>query len=648
MRRTETWGHTGRGESLGQLVSPRLCLALALLAVVIGGAGQAATHAASRTWRGYVSDQMCGKQVGTDCNRRCFKDGQPAVLVLDDTDEVLAISNPETLTSYPGDHVEVTGALAGRLLQVSAVKRLAWQVPGGSGDSSPATSSFSPATARHIRRIEQGVVLRPDAKQPPVHLTLQKLMALYHVPGLSVAVIDHYKVAWAKGYGVTAGGSATPVTNRTLFMAGSIAKTPTAAAALSLVEHGKLSLDEDVNQRLTSWKVPDNDFTAQQKVTLRRILSHTAGTTVHGFGGYAVDEPRPTLVQVLNGEKPANSPPVRVDLLPGTKWRYSGGGVLIEQQLMIDVTGKPFPQLMRETIFDKLAMRDSSYEQPLPPARAAQAASGTYASGKTVRGKWHVYPEMAAGGLWTTPSDLATFAIEIALARQGKSDRILSPAMARAMLTPQVEQVGEIALGDKQHVDRMGLGFFLGDATRPGLFGHIGDDEGFQAILVMSADSGQGAVLMANSDNGILIEDYLLSLIAEEYGWKDFVFPPRPRVGAGAALLLVTREQGLPAALQAYAQLQQATAPQLALDQETLIGLGYELFAENRLPDAIAVLRLEVQEYPQYWNAYDSLGEMYLHAGNKPLAIQNYEKSVQLKPDNQGGIQALKRLKEQP
>jgi CubicO group peptidase (beta-lactamase class C family) len=626
-----------------------LCLSLAFLALVISAAFDALPKAVAQPglgiWRGYVSDEMCGKSVAADCNRRCFKEGRPAVLVLDDTDEVLAISNPEALNPYPGEHVEVTGDLEGHALRVSAVKVIVWKTPGGSAASSPTRHGFSPATAQHIHRIEQGVGIPLDKDQPPIHLSLQELMKLYRVPGLSVAVIDHYKIAWAKGYGVTEAGASTPVTPHTLFMAGSIAKTPTAAAALYLVEHGKLALDEDVNQELKSWKVPQSEFTAQQKVTLRRILSHTAGTTVHGFPGYAVDEPRPTLLQALNGEKPANTDAVRVDLVPGTKWRYSGGGVLIEQQLMMDVTGEPFPQLMREVLFDKLGMGDSTYEQPLPPARAAQAASGTYGSGRTVRGKWHVYPEMAAGGLWTTPTDLATFAIEIALSRQGKSNHVLSQAMAQEMLKPQADRVQEIALGNQQHVDRMGLGFFLGDASRPDLFGHIGDDEGFQAMLYLFGDSGQGAVVMANSDNGILLGDYLLSNIAREYGWKEYVPSNRPTVGSRALLLSVAQRKGTAAAIQAYWRLKRANAPEFATDQETLIGLGYALFAANKLPDAVEVMKLEVQEYPQYWNAYDSLGEMYMHAGDTQAAIQNYEKSVELNPGDQGAIGTLKKLK---
>ena len=281
-------------------------------------------------------------------------------------------------------------------------------------------------------RIEKGIEPLSVAKdEAPIPLDLAALMKLYNAPGLSVAVIDDYKIAWAKAYGTTELGGKTPITTKTLFQAGSISKPVAATGMLALVQAGKLSLDEDVNAKLKTWKVPENEFTKEQKVTLRRLASHTAGLTVHGFPGYDVDEKVPTLVQIFNGEKPANTAPIRVDLVPGTKQRYSGGGITIEQQLMMDVTGRPFPALMKETVLDKIGMSDSSYEQPLPPVWAERTAVGTQVSGKPIHGKWHVYPEMAAAGLWTTPTDLAKFAIEIALSKQGKSNKVLSQRRRR-------------------------------------------------------------------------------------------------------------------------------------------------------------------------------------------------------------------------
>ena len=332
----------------------------------------------------------------------------------------------------------------------------------------------------------------------PTRLNLAELMKAYNVPGLSIAVIENYKIVDAKAFGVISPGSSDPVTTKTLFQAGSISKPVAATAALYLVEHGKLSLDEDVNNKLKTWKLPENEFTKTEKVTLRRLMSHTGGLTVHGFPGYDVDEPMPTLVQVFNGDKPANTPAIRVDTVPGTKWRYSGGGVTIEQQMMMDVTGKAFPALMRETVLDKAGMTSSSYEQPLPAERAQMTAGGTYGDGKGVHGKWHVYPEMAAAGLWTTPTDLAKFAIEIALSKQGKSNHILSEKMTREMLTPVMNDVG--------------LGFFM-EKENPGQFGHDGADEGFQALLTHECGDGEW-----RGDHGQL---------------RQWHFGRKPRVAAG-------------------------------------------------------------------------------------------------------------------
>jgi CubicO group peptidase (beta-lactamase class C family) len=393
-----------------------------------------------------------------------------------------------------------------------------------------------------------------------------------------------------------------------------------------MVEQGKLALDENVNDKLKTWKVPDNEFTQAEKVTLRRLMSHTGGLTVHGFPGYDVDASLPTLVQVLNGEKPTNTAPVRVDFVPGTKLRYSGGGVTIEQLLMTDVSGKPFPALLRETVFDKIGMTDSSYEQPLPQTRVSVTAGGTYRDGREVHGKWHIYPEMAAAGLWTTPTDLAHFAIEIALSKNGKSNRILSQKMTNEMLTPVLEEAG--------------LGFFL-DKQNPGQFGHNGADEGFQALLTMNAETGKGLVIMANSDNGIAVGDLLLRSVAREYAWNY-----KGGNDTMSTLFLLSEVKGSPAALRCYEELMKTNSPAQKVDEGTLNGLGYMLLSADKTSDAIAVFQRNVHEYPQSGNVYDSLGEAYMKAGQKELAIQNYEKSLQLDPKNQNAVEMLKKLKE--
>jgi CubicO group peptidase (beta-lactamase class C family) len=329
-----------------------------------------------------------------------------------------------------------------------------------------------------------------------------------HVSGLSLAIIEDGKIVKAQGYGTTEKGGQTAVTANTLFQAGSISKPVSALGALRLVQEGKLALGEDVNTKLITWKVPENEFTKDRKVTLRGLLSHTAGLTVHGFPGYATDEPRPTVVQILDGAKPTNTSPIRVDILPGSQWRYSGGGYTIMQQLVVDVTGKPFPQYMDEAVLGPLHMKESTFGQPLPDEKAKLTATGHTQDRNPVKGRWHIYPEMAAAGLWTTPSDLARFAIGVQEALAGKSAKTLSPAMARQMLTEEKNNYG---LG----VNVEGSGTAL-------RFGHGGRDQGFDARLVAYAETGQGAAIMINANDNSGMQSRILEAIAREYRWPDY------------------------------------------------------------------------------------------------------------------------------
>jgi len=479
------------------------------------------------------------------------------------------------------------------------------------------------STPARLQRVEQ-VAFELPAKsgEAPIRMNLAELMKTFNLPGLSIAVIENYKIVDVKAYGVIEPGSSKPVTTKTLFQAGSISKPVAATGAMYLVQQGKLALDEDVNQKLKTWKVPENEFTKTEKVTLRRIMSHTAGLTVHGFPGYDVDAPMPTLVQVLNGEKPANTDPIRVDTVPGMKERYSGGGVTIEQLLMMDVTGKQFPALMREVVLDKIGMSDSSYEQPLPATRAAMTACGAYADGKPVHGKWHVYPEMAAAGLWTTPTDLAKFAIEIALSKQGKANHVLSQKTTQEMFTPVMEDNG--------------LGFFF-EKDNPGQFGHNGADEGFQALLTMNAVTGNGIAMMADSDNGISVMSQVLRRVAKEYGWNY-----KMQADTGGDLFIISKVKGTAAALEEYDLLKSQEASKV--NEGTLNGLGYRLLYGGKEGDSIEVFKKNVGLYPQSGNVYDSLGEAYAKTGQKDLAIQNYEKSLQLDPKNNNAVEQLKKL----
>ncbi len=364
--------------------------------------------------------------------------------------------------------------------------------------------------AAKIARVESG--LTPPAriagaKSDP--WTIEARMKFYKIPGVSVAVINGGAIEWARGYGSPRAGDPATVTPDTLFQAASISKPVAAVGALTLVDAGKLTLDGDVNEKLQTWKLPAVNVVGDERATLRRLLSHTAGVTVHGFGGYAVGEPRPTLVEILNGTPPANSAAIRVDLTPGTQWRYAGGGYCVVQQLVLDVTAEDFPAFMRTHVLGPTGMSASTYEQPLPAALALHAAAGHRADGKVVPGDAHIYPELAAAGLWTTPSDLARFTIALQRIFEGH-DGVLTTATAKQILeTPVVGSDYGLGLGVKNTHEKLQLS-------------HGGANEGFRCMLVAYPFAGRGAVIMTNSDNGSALADEILRALAHEYDWPDY------------------------------------------------------------------------------------------------------------------------------
>jgi len=367
--------------------------------------------------------------------------------------------------------------------------------------------------AARMRRVTESIVpLGSRSHDGATRTSLAERMAFYSVPGVSIAVINEYHLEWARGYGVRESGKSDPVTTESLFQAGSVSKPVAAVMALQLVCLEQLDLDEDVNHSLRSWQIPANG-TWQPRVTIRHLLSHSGGLTVHGFPGYRRDGPIPSLTQVLQGECPANTPPIRVDTLPGTQFRYSGGGTTVLQQLLIDSTGKSLPQVARERVFEPLGMCHSTYEQPLPAVYWDQAVAGHRTGGGVVEGKWHVYPEMAAAGLWTTPTDLARLVMDIQAVRAGKPHTILSRDMVNDMLTPQIES--------------RGLGFALAGSGAHARFLHGGDDQGFTCRLVAYSECGCGAIVMTNSDEGVPLLDEIFNAIAAEYAWPGYL-PEEP------------------------------------------------------------------------------------------------------------------------
>jgi CubicO group peptidase (beta-lactamase class C family) len=345
---------------------------------------------------------------------------------------------------------------------------------------------------------------------------MQRLLEDAKVPGVSIAVIKDFKVALAVAYGVADAETRTPVTTRTMFQAASISKTVAAMLSLKAVQEKKFSLDQDINTILKSWKLPMGQFAGSGPVTPRMLMSHTSGMgDAYGFPGYAPAVPLPTLPQILDGVPPSNLRPIRLERAPGSGFEYSGGGVLLEQLALTDAVGKPFERIAREWVFDPLGMSDSTFEQPLPAARQTQAARAHDRNGARMKDPWRVHPEQAAAGLWTTPTDLAKFAIEVQLALQNRSSRVITPELAREMVTPV--GVGTYAVGFG--IAKLGEGWY---------FLHGGTNWGFQADLTAHRSKGYGAVIMTNSDSGSALIPTLVRLIQEEYKW-DALDAPIPR-----------------------------------------------------------------------------------------------------------------------
>lgn len=365
-----------------------------------------------------------------------------------------------------------------------------------------AFASARPSLAVEASELERDLKIKINGIEKTLSLT--QAMAELNIPSVSFAVIDEDRIALANAYGE----AATP---QTLFQAASLSKFVTAAGALRLVDQKKLALDEDVNAKLTSWKVPTNGFDEDHPVTLRGLLSMTAGIGVSGFMGYEVGAPLPNLTQILYGAPPANSPPITVVAEPGSTYAYSGGGYEIVEALMGDVTQTPFPVLMQTLVLKPAGMERSTFAQPLPRDREAEAAKGHYGDGKALQGGWRIIPEHAAGGLWSTPTELANLLMQVGRAWRGQSSLFLLPETAREML-------------QAQNSGPYGLGAAIGDADGSLVVMKRGQNVGYQGYLILFPAEGQGMVVMTNSDNGSVLAEALIRRAAELYGW--------PKLGA--------------------------------------------------------------------------------------------------------------------
>lgn len=568
-----------------------------------------------------------------------------------------------------------------------------------------------------ISKVEAG--LMPAVRfQGDALWTLESRMKHYNIPGVSIAVIKNSKVIWSKAYGFADVESKVPVNTQTLFQAASMSKPVSVYAALAEVEAGKINPDADVNIYLKSWKIPENEFTKQKKVSLKNIASHTAGFTVSGFPGYEPDKPVPTLVQLLNGQSPSNTPAIFVDKASGTPFRYSGGGYCVMQQMLMDIEGKDFTTVMNEKVLIPLNMKNSTFSQPLSEAQAQLAATAYNQEGVKVAGKHHIYPEQAPAGLWTTAEDLSKFIIDIQNTLSGKSSTIISQKTAEEFTTPFIDPF-------------MGLGVFLENREGHIYFNHGGWNEGFSSRFIANKTSGDGIVVLTNTNKPEFVEELVRS-VAEVYHWPEFNSPvnkisplnnedfnsvgrygndtygffkiyrekgklmtinnteaPMELVKTGkdtyavrewdfklklvkntqtgkSELLQILRngkirqgaklsdnekmplemilEGNFDEGLEAYRKARIKEENHHLLSENYLNDVGYSLLNKKDFTKAIDVFRLNTALYSGSSNAYDSLGEAYMKAGQKDKAKETYQKLLKINPANENAKNVLKTL----
>lgn len=372
-------------------------------------------------------------------------------------------------------------------------------VPAGAADAEPGPISAFETSLRPAVSV-QG--------QPETRWTLRERMEHWKVPGVSIAVIRDGKIAWAKGYGVLQAGGKEAIDTETVFSVGSTSKVGAAAITLRLVDSGQLDLDRDVNGYLRNWKVPQNPYTAVQPVTLRGILSHTAGLTVHGFADFQPGETLPTTVEILQGRAPAKNQPVEVFYTPGSRSQYSGGGTTVEQLIIEEATGLDFPAAARRYLFEPLGMTRSTYENTLPERWGNIAkAHGPDGEPRALPRGYEAMPEMAASGLWTTPSDYARMVVALIHSYQGTGG-FLSGPLARQMM---------MAVGPS----RFGLGPILSGEGMSRRFSHSGANDSYRAWMEGHLATGNGVVIFTNGANGGALYAEVRRAIAGAEGWGE-------------------------------------------------------------------------------------------------------------------------------
>lgn len=474
---------------------------------------------------------------------------------------------------------------------------------------------------------------RLDAEMPG-------LLDAFAVPGTAVALIQNGKVVWMRGYGLANTTTARAITPDTVFNVGSLSKTGTAWGVMRLVEAGIVDLDQPVDTYLKRWHLPPSQFDNSQ-VTVRRVLSHTSGISNHDFHGWDPATPLPPIEDTLSGRTGTGE--VRVVAAPGSGFAYSGANYAILQLLIEDVSGQSFQDYMTANVLAPLGMSDSRYGLP----DHAEAVMATPYDGLRSALPVLRYNELSAAGLTTTLHDLAN------LAAAGLKGEDAMPG--RGVLQPATIVAMQTAAPASRWADRDPYGpdpqYGFGYTVRPLQFrghtgvGHGGSNNGWESIIEVVPDTGDGIVIMTNSSNGSAVISSVLCTW-RQWGAGTAKGVECPTIDIRVALVGTYQAKGAQAAVDLYRQLRRNAPDKYDFSVRQLNSLGYQLLRKPDIAGAVAIFSLNAEQFPTDGNVFDSLGEAYLAQGDKPRAIASYQKSLALNPYNDNARNVLKTLVE--
>ena len=481
--------------------------------------------------------------------------------------------------------------------------------------------SFTISAQKQTNEIEQ-FVRELDQK-------ISQLLNDFIVPGTAIAIIENGEIILQKGYGYSNIDKGIEVTNTTGFNIGSISKTVAAWGVMKLVQEGKIELDAPAEKYLTRWHLPESEFESD-KVTIRRLLSHTAGLSLHGYPGWSPKDDLPTIEESLDGK---NNGPGRVEIImePGTKWKYSGGGFSMLQLIIEEVTGQKFEDYMQTEILNPLGMTNSSYTIDEKILNATSLEHNGF--GEVI--DFELFTAQAAAGLHTTINDFTKFAQASLYANTNNQQQILSASYLQQMMEPAPASDG-----------RYGLGYQIDSirGTSVTLAGHGGANSGWHAFLRVNPVTNDGFIMITNGGAGHNVYrqiycDWIYWKTGESMGNRCNIVP-----SIANKLKSIVDSEGIANIESQYVALKKNEADKYNFSENQLNQLGYYYLGNNKVDFAMAIFKINVAAFPASSNVYDSYGEALLKHGDKEKAIENYLKSVELNPANEGGIKVLKDL----